>query len=177
MPGFRPRDRLVRLAVITAPHGVRGAFRLRCFTEKPESVAAYGPVCDEQGRELFALDVLHRVPGGVVARAPGIADRDAAERLRGTALFVPRSRLPEPGPDEFYEEDLVGLEAVEPSGRRLGRVTAVLDHGAGEILEIETEEGTLLDLPFTRAVVPEIDLEAGRLVVVLPSVIEAEAAA
>jgi len=170
-------DRLVRLAVITAPHGVRGAFRLRCFTEKPESVAAYGPVCDAEGRELFALQVLHRVPGGIVARAPGITDRDAAERLRGTALFVPRARLPELGPDEFYEVDLVGLEAVEPSGRRLGRVTALFDHGAGDILEIETDEGELLDLPFTRAVVPEIDLEAGRLVVVLPSVIEAEAAA
>jgi 16S rRNA processing protein RimM len=165
------------LAVITAPHGVRGAFRLRCFTEKPESVAAYGPVCDAEGRELFALQVLHRVPGGIVARAPGINDRDAAERLRGTALFVPRARLPELGPDEFYEVDLVGLEAVEPSGRRLGRVTALFDHGAGDILEIETDAGELLDLPFTRAVVPEIDLEAGRLVVVLPSVIEAEAAA
>lgn len=174
MAASRPRDRLVRLAVITAPHGVRGAFRLRCFTERPESVAAYGPVCDERGRELFALEVLHRVPGGVVARAPGITDRDAAEKLRGKALFVPRARLPEPGPDEFYEADLLGLEVVEPSGRRLGRVAALFDHGAGEILEIETDVGELLDLPFTRAVVPEIDLEAGRLVVVPPATIEAE---
>jgi 16S rRNA processing protein RimM len=177
LPGAPRPDRLVRLAVVTAPHGVRGAFRLRCFTERPESVAAYGPVCDERGRELFALEVLHRVPGGVVARAAGIGDRDAAERLRGTALFVPRARLPEPGPDEFYQEDLLSLEAVEPSGRRLGRVVALFDHGAGEILEIETDDGELLDLPFTRAVVPEIDLEAGRLVVVPPRMIEAEAAA
>ncbi|MCS6778607.1 MAG: ribosome maturation factor RimM [Geminicoccaceae bacterium] len=170
---MRRRPRLVRLAVVTAPHGVRGAFRLRCFTERPENVAAYGPVCDEAGRELFALEVLHRVPGGVVVRAPGIGDRDAAERLRGKALFVPRARLPAPGPDEFYHEDLLGLEAVEPCGRRLGRVVAVYDHGAGDVLEIETERGERVDLPFTRAVVPEVDLEGGRLVIVRPAEIEA----
>ncbi len=177
MPGPGRPDRLVRLAVVTAPHGVRGAFRLRCFTEQPENVAAYGPVCDERGHELFALEVLHRVPGGVVARAPGIADRDAALALKGRGLYVPRARLPEPGPEEFYLEDLLGLEAVEPSGRRLGRVVALHDHGAGEILEIETEAGELVDLPFTRAVVPEIDLEAGRLVIVRPSEVVAERAA
>ncbi|MCS7266922.1 MAG: ribosome maturation factor RimM [Geminicoccaceae bacterium] len=171
-----PRERLIRLAVVTAPHGVKGAFRLRCFTERPENVAAYGPVCDREGRELFPLEVLHRVPGGVVVRAPGIEDRDAAERLRGLALFVPRSRLPAPGEDEFYYEDLVGLQAVEPSGKKLGRVIAVLEFGAGDVLEIETEEGEILDLPFTRAVVPEVDLEAGRLVVVPPEIVEAEPA-
>lgn len=168
------RTRLVRLAVVTAPHGVRGAFRLRCFTERPENVAAYGPVCDEAGHELFTLEVLHRVPGGVVARAPGITDRDAAERLRGKAFFVPRARLPAPGPDEFYHEDLMGLIAVEPSGRPVGRVIAVYDHGASDVLEIETERGELLDLPFTRAVVPEIDLEGGRLVILRPAELEAE---
>lgn len=167
-------DRLIRLAVVTGAHGVRGAFRLRCFTERPENVAAYGPVCDERGRELFALEVLHRVPGGVVARAPGITDRDAAQALKGRSLWVPRARLPEPGPDEFYQEDLVGLEAVEPSGRRLGAVAAVYDHGAGEILEIVTEDGSRLDLPFTRAVVPEIDLAAGRIVIVRPREVVAE---
>lgn len=168
------RDRLIRLAVVTAPHGVKGAFRLRCFTERPENVAAYGPVCDREGRELFTLQILHRVPGGVVARAPGIADRDAAERLRGLELFVPRSRLPQPGEDEFYYEDLVGLEAVEPSGKRLGRVVAVFEFGAGDVLEIRTETGEVLDLPFTREVVPEIDLELGRLTVVRPREIAVE---
>lgn len=168
-------DRLVRLATVVAAHGVKGAFRLRCFTERPESVAAYGPVCDERGRELFALEVLHRVPGGVVARAAPVADRDAALALRGRSLYVPRARLPEPGEDEFYQEDLLGLEAVDPEGRRLGRVVAVLDHGAGEILELETERGRLIDLPFTRAVVPRVDLAAGRLTVVTPAGLEPEA--
>ncbi len=174
MPRPPRADRLVRLAVVTGPHGVRGAFRLRCFTERPENVAAYGPVCDERGRELFTLEVLHRVPGGVVVRASGITDRDAAAALRGRALFVPRSRLPEPGEDEFYEVDLLGLEAVDPTGAPIGRVSALLDHGAGEIIELETPSGRRIDLPFTRAVVPEIDLEAGRLVVVPPPGLESE---
>lgn len=168
MSSARPRDRLVRLAVVTAPHGVKGTFRLRCFTERPESVAAYGPVCDARGRELFTLEVLHRVPGGVVARAASITDRDAAEALRGVELFVPRSRLPAPAEDEFYCEDLVGLDAVDHDGRSVGRVAAVFDHGAGEYLELRTPDGRLLDLPFTRAVVPVVDLEAGRLTVVPP---------
>lgn len=173
MPPARPSDRLVCLAAVTAPHGVRGAFRLRCYTERPESVAAYGPVCDAHGRELFALEVLHRVPGGVVARTARIADRDAAQALRGQELFVPRSRLPAPAEDEFYLEDLVGLEAADRDGRPIGRVVAVQDHGAGEILELRTLDGRPLDLPFTRAVVPVVDLAAGRLTVVPPAEIEA----
>jgi 16S rRNA processing protein RimM len=164
-----PEDRLVCLAVVRAAHGVRGAFKLRCFTAAPESVAAYGPLLDERGRELFALEVVGRVADGIIARAPGIRDRDAADALRGTRLHVPRSRLPATAPDEFYHDDLIGLEAVTAEGRSLGRVAAVLDFGAGEILEIVGAEGAVLDLPFTRAVVPSIDLAARRLVVRPPA--------
>lgn len=157
-------DKLVCLAVVTAAHGVRGAFKLRCFTERPENVAAYGPVRDRSGRE-FVLEVLHRIPGGVVARAAGVTDRDAALALRGLELCVPRSRLPATGSDEFYLEDLLGLEAIDPAGRPLGRVVGVADHGAGAVLELETETGRLFDLPFTRTAVPTVDLAAGRLTV------------
>ena len=117
---------------------------------------------------------MHRVPGGAVARTPSITDRDAALALKGRGLFVPRSRLPEPGDDEFYETDLLGLEACDPEGRPLGRVTGVFDHGAGEILEVETPRGRRVDLPFTRAVVPEVDLAAGRLTVVPPAELASE---
>lgn len=169
-------EKLVCLAVVTAPHGVRGAFKLRCFTERPENVAAYGPVLDGRGRELV-LEVLHRIPGGVVARAAGVTDRDAALALRGAELLVPRERLPAPGADEFYREDLLGLAAVDPEGRPLGRVVGVADHGAGAVLELETEAGGLLDLPFTRAAVPVVDLEAGRLTVSAAAIPTAEAEA
>lgn len=159
-------EKLVCLAVVTAAHGVRGAFKLRCFTERPENVAAYGPVRDRSGRELV-LEVLHRIPGGVVARAAGVRDRDAALALRGAELCVPRSRLPAAGADEFYQEDLLGLEAVDAAGARLGRVVGVADYGAGAVLELETPAGGRLDLPFTRAAVPVVDLAAGRLTVAL----------
>jgi 16S rRNA processing protein RimM len=87
---------MVCVAQVGAPHGVRGAFRLRCFTEAPENVAAYGPLCDESGRPLFEVRVVGQAKGGVIAAAPGIADRDAAAALRGRRLYVPRERLPDP---------------------------------------------------------------------------------
>lgn len=159
---------MVCVAQIGAPHGVRGAFRLRCFTEVPESVAAYGPVHDEAGRPLFALRILAEAKGGLIAAAPGIADRDAAEALRGLRLFVPRDRLPATEEDEFYHEDLVGLTARAPGGAPMGRVIAVHNHGAGDILEVELEPGRTELVPFTRAAVPAVDLTAGTVELVLP---------
>src|SRR3712207_3290807 len=99
---------MVRVASVATAHGVRGALKLRCYTEEPESVAAYGPVFDAKGRELFRLAVIGRTKGGVIAKAEGIEDRDAAEALRGLDLYVPRDCLPEPEEDEFYVSDLVG---------------------------------------------------------------------
>ena len=159
---------MVCVAQIGAPHGVRGAFRLRCFTEVPENVAAYGPVHDEAGRPLFALRILAEAKGGLIAAAPGIADRDAAEALRGRRLYVPRERLPPTADDEYYHEDLVGLEVLDPSGKPIGTVLAVANHGAGDILEIGTGDGRSELVPFTRAAVPVVDLAARTVQVVLP---------
>jgi 16S rRNA processing protein RimM len=159
---------MVCVAQIGAPHGVRGAFRLRCFTEVPRNVAAYGPVHDEAGAPLFALRILAEAKGGLIAAAPGIEDRDAAEALRGLRLYVPRERLPATEEDEFYHEDLVGLAARAPDGTPLGRVIAVHNHGAGDILELELEPGRTELVPFTRDAVPAVDLTAGTVDVVLP---------
>lgn len=160
-----PAPDLVCVAVVAAAHGVRGALKLRCFTEDPASVAAYGPVCDRQGRERLTLRVIGRVKDGVLAEVAGVDSREAAERLRGTELFVPRSRLPEPAAGEFYHADLVGLEAVDRAGRSRGRIVAVANYGAGDILEIAPERGETLLLPFTEAAVPVVDLTARRLVI------------
>jgi 16S rRNA processing protein RimM len=168
MAPTRP-ERLVCIAAVAAAHGVRGGMRLRCFTAEPESVAAYGPVHDEAGNELFPLELMGRAKGGVIARARGITSREAAEALRGKRLYVPRERLPEPEADEFYHEDLVGLAAVSPDGAPAGRVSAVYDFGAGDLIEITAENGEKVVLPFTREVVPEIDLGGRRLVVELPA--------
>lgn len=160
----RAREPLVCVAVVAAPHGVRGALRLRCFTERPESVASYGPVYDENGTRLFSLEVRGAARDGVIVTAEGVNDRNAAERLRGMRLHVPRSALPATGEDEFYVEDLVGLEAVLPDGARLGRIAAVSNFGAGDVVELAAGDGATLTLPFTRDCFPEIDLAARRVV-------------
>jgi 16S rRNA processing protein RimM len=158
---------MVCVAEVATAHGVRGALKLRCFTAEPESVVAYGPLCDADGEELFKVTLLHRVKGGIAVRFDGIDSREAAEALRGTLLYVARSRLPAPEEEEFYHDDLVGLEAVDREGRARGRVVAVHNFGAGDLIELRLPDGESLVIPFTREAVPEVDL-AGRRVVVDP---------
>jgi 16S rRNA processing protein RimM len=157
---------------VAAAHGVRGALKLKTFTEAPENVGAYGPLLDETGRELFEVEVIGPVKGGIVVRAEGIADRDAAEALRGVRLFVARDRLPEPEPGAFYQEDLVGLAVKDTDGRSLGHVIGVHDFGAGEIIEYRDPTGAHSMVPFTLALVPEVDLAQG-LLVIAPAASEA----
>lgn len=148
---------------IGRPHGVRGLVRLRAYTEDAAAIAAYGPLTDETGARRFAITL----KGGDLAAIEGVADRDAAQRLTGTKLFVERDRLPPTGEEEFYLADLIGLDAVTEAGESLGRVRAVEDHGAGAFLIVEGR-GTEHLLPFTRAVVPVVDVAGGRVTVVPP---------
>ena len=169
------RERLVCVAQVAGAHGVRGALKLRCFTERPGNVARYGPLLDARGREMLRPRVIGSWRGGVIVAAEGIPDRDAAEALRGQKLYVPRSALPPPGEDEYYHEDLVGLRAIDRAGEWLGEVLAVHDYGAGPLLEIGHGGRDSLLLPFTRETVPEIDPGRGHLVVVPPVMVEAAA--
>ena len=157
----------VLLGVIGRPHGVRGLMHVHAYTAEPGGLFAYGPLCDEAGR-WFSLrprgEGVCEVAEVVAGKRVPVADRKAAERLVNVRLYVPRERLPAPDDDEFYLADLVGLEAVDPTGRVLGAVAAVHDYGAGPSLEI----GGLL-VPFTRAAVPTIDLAAGRMTVAPPA--------
>jgi 16S rRNA processing protein RimM len=172
----RARDRdWVCVAVVATAHGLRGMLKLRCFTERPEDVAAYGPVFDQNGRR-FELEVIGPAPGGVLARAHGIEDRNAAEALRGTELFVPRSALPELAPDEFYYSDLEGMEALRADGSRFGVVHGVANFGAGDLIEVMADDGQRISLPFTRETIPSIDLERRRLVVQPPDELVTEVA-
>ena len=154
----------VCLGVIGAPHGLRGDLRVRCFTEEPEDVGAYGPVRDETGAE-WRLRVKERRKEGVVAHLDGIEDRDAAAALNGRRLFVARDALPQTEEDTYYHADLLGLEVVDGDGRRIGTIHAIYDFGAGDILEFATPEGRLEMVPFTHESVPVVDLEGGRVVV------------
>lgn len=162
-------SRLVCVAAIVAAHGVRGAMKVKPFTASPEGVTAYGPVQDEQGRELFALRIVGQAKDTLIVTAAGITDRDAADALRGMRLYVPRDRLPAPEEDEFYVEDLIGLEAIDEAGRSHGRVVAMHNFGAGDVIEIRETGGAELLLPFTRETVPEVDVAAGRLAFVMPT--------
>lgn len=155
----------VCLGAVTGAHGVRGLVKVKPFTENPDDVAAYGPLEDERGSRRFTLAVAGHHKDTVIARVEGVTDRDAAEALRGTRLYVARSALPEPEEGEFYHADLIGLAVVTVAGRELGRVTALYDFGAGDLIEYVGADGKPGMLPFTEAAVPEVDVTGGRIVV------------
>lgn len=163
-----PNDMLC-LARVGAPHGVRGEVRVRCYTERPEDVTAYGPLFDRSGQRRVGLSLVRTVKEGVVARIDGVRDRDAAETFRGLDLYVPRAALPPPGNDEFYVTDLIGLEALGTDGRPFGVVRSCADFGAGDVLDVETGDGRVVSLPFSAAAVPEVDLRRGRITVDPPA--------
>ena len=167
-----PQDR-VCLAAIAGAHGVRGLVKLKTFTETPEDALAYGPLEDEAGARRFEVSLKGRAGGKggdlLLAEIAGVDSREAADALRGTRLYVARAALPEIDEEEtFYHADLVGLAAVDGEGAARGRVKAVQNFGAGDLLEIEEEGGASYFLPFTKAAVPEVDLAAGRIVIAPP---------
>lgn len=152
------------LGVIVAAHGVRGQVKIKTFTAQPGAVAAYGPLRDRSGQRTLRLAAVRPVNGGVVAAIEGIADRNAAEALRGTELFVPRAALPPTDDDEFYQDDLLGMAVVDEAGAACGAVLAVHNFGAGDVLEISPPLGSTFFLPFSRDAVPTVDLDARRMV-------------
>ena len=157
-------EKRVCVGVVTGAHGMQGAVRLKSFTADPADVARYGPLEDEQGERHFRLRVTGTAKGVLIARLADIDDRDQAEALRGLRLYLPRAALPPVGEEEYYHADLIGLDAALGDGTPVGQVRAVHDFGAGDTLEIERPEGPPVLVPFTRAIVPIVDLEAGRLV-------------
>ncbi len=159
------RERRVLMGVITGAHGVRGLVRVKSFTAEPDDIAAYGPLEDERGARSFTLERVGAAKGVLLMRLDGVSDRNAAEALKGVRLYLPRAALPEPGEDEYYHADLIGLTAVLRDGTALGRVRAVHDYGAGDSLEVERPDRSVVIVPFTAAIVPEVDIKSGRLVV------------
>ena len=143
---------------------MQGAVRIKSFTEAPEDVARYGPLADETGVRRFELRLIGAGKGVVIARLSGVEDRNQAEVLRGLRLYLPRSALPQPEAEEYYHADLIGLEAVLGDGTPVGRVRAIHDFGAGDTLELARPDAPPVMVPFTRAVVPQVELAAGRLV-------------
>jgi 16S rRNA processing protein RimM len=171
------RRDLIAVGIFGAPHGVKGEVRVKSYTAHPTALAGYGALTDAGGARHYAIAALRPLKDEmVVVRIEGIGDRDAAAGLTGVELFARRENLPPTEAEEFYHADLIGLTATTIEGEAIGRVVALRNFGAGDILEIAPEDrGETLMYPFTKAVAPAIDLAAGRIVIVPPREIDGDA--
>ncbi len=151
------------VGAIAGAFGVTGEVRLKSFCAEPAAIAQYAPLTDEQGLRDFHIESLRPDSAGFAAKLTGVSTREAAEALRGTRLFADRDRLPALPDDEYYHADLINLLVVDTGGTELGRVRAVHDFGAGDVLDIVGGKKPIM-LPFTLAAVPTVDLTAGRII-------------
>lgn len=159
------KDKRICLGVIIGASGVRGEVKIRSYTAAPEDVGAYGAVEVKDGTARFEVTVVRLAKDAVVARLEGVEDRDGAEALKGTELYVDRANLPAEEEEEYYHADLIGLNVEDLGGKALGTVLAVHDFGAGEMLELELEGGKVAMMPFTREAVPQILVDEGRIII------------
>ena len=163
----RAKNERLCLGVVLGAHGVRGLVRVKTFTRDPSGVAAYEPVETADGKKRFKIEALNLVKDAVLCRLEGITDRDQAEALRGTELYVSRDQLPTmQDTGEWYYADLIGLTARDKDGKDLGEIIAVDNFGAGDLLEIKlTQDGESHFLSFTEANVPGVDVAGGFVVI------------
>jgi len=167
--GDKPSSRVL-LGRIAGAHGIRGEVLIKSFTAAPEDIGAYGALSTADGSRALEIASARTTNKGVVARLVGIADRNAAEALKGTDLYIARDRLPPASDGEFYHADLVGMTAVGPDGTALGEIVAVQNFGAGDLLEVRLAGKAKTELvPFTDDAVPEVDTATRRAVVIMPA--------
>ena len=166
----------VAVGVFGAPHGVRGEMRLKSFTGDPLAIIDYAPLTDKSGQRRFVLNKARLFKDDLlIVSVEGVADRDAAAKLTNLEVFASRDLMPDVEDDEFYHADLIGLQAKDASGKVIGFVIAMHNFGAGDIIEIKPiENAQTLMLPFTKAIVPHIDLTDETITIVMPDEIESE---
>ncbi len=167
---------LICIAAIIGAFGIKGELRVKSFCAIPADFGNYGPLSNENGTETYDLRVIGPIKGGYSCRIKGVQYKDQADALKGTQLYTNRENLPNLPDDEFYHADLVGLDVFDTGGEKLGHITAVHDHGAGDFLEIAGKgiKNTVL-LPFTRHAVPTVDLKTGRIITDPPRGVFSEA--
>ena len=156
-------DRIV-VGSLAGAFGVRGEVRLKSFCAEPADLAGYVPLYTPDGRVFREIQITGQTQGSLTARIPGVSSKEEADALRGTPLLADRSRLPELPEDEFYHADLIGLPVQDPGGTPIGTLRAILNHGAGDILEVARPGGATVLIPFTLAAVPLVDVKARRIV-------------
>jgi 16S rRNA processing protein RimM len=158
----------VLLAAVIAPQGLKGAVKAKLFTATPDALLRYSVLHDGKGRRFTITAFRPGKLGEAVMSFQGIESREAAEALKGTSLYVAREALPGTGEEEFYHADLIGLEAQDSEGRIIGKLAAIHNFGAGDVIEITRPDGDNVLLAFTRETVPVIDIAGGRVVVAVP---------
>ncbi len=161
--------KLVCLGIILGAHGIRGSVRIKSFTANPRHIASYGPLRSQDGKQNFNITIRGVSRGAVLAEITEITHRDLAEQLAGTKLFIERESLPPTKDDEFYHTDLIGLIVRTLNGEEFGKIKNILDNGAGDIIEVQRSDAQTVFFPFTREVVPNIDLSKGFMTISPPS--------
>ena len=158
------------LGQIGAAHGIKGQVRIATHTQDPEAIGSYGPLETDRPGLIITLTKIRLQKNVVVANIKGVTDRTAAEQLNGVSLFVDRSKLPEiDDEDDFYHADLIGLDARLASGVSIGKVSAILNFGAGDLIEVrDAQSGDTYLYPFTKAVVPVVRIADGYLTIEVP---------
>ena len=156
---------LICVAAIAGAFGVKGEVKLKSFTEVPENCVSYGPLLSETGQIILTPSSHRLVKNAVAIRCPEVTSREQAEALKSTKLYVPRANFPKPEEDEFFAADLIGLEVKSTDGKRVGKIIAVEDFGAGDLLEIKPKKGASFYHPFTKVATPKVDIKAGRVVI------------
>ena len=162
--------KLILVGQVAGGFGVRGEVRVTAFTADPLALKGYGPLLRADGSVGLTLTTARAAKGAVIGRAKEIETKEQADALRGLKLFVPRERFPAPDEDEVYVTDLIGLEARDPDGRAMGRIKAVQNFGASDMLEIAPAEGgQTWYLPFTLEATPELHIADGWILAVRPT--------
>ncbi len=156
---------LICVAAIAGAFGIKGEVKLKSFTDIPENCVKYGPLYNESGKIVLTLKSHRLITKAIAVIAEEVNTREEAEALKSTKLYISRSLLPEPEDDEFYLMDLIGLDVKSTDGKRMGKVTAVHNFGAGDMLEIKAKDTASFFHPFTKIAVPKLDLSAGRLII------------
>lgn len=157
-------DRVI-VGTFAGAFGVQGETRLKSFCANPADIALYTPLYTEGGQQFPVVVLIGQAANGFIARVEGVSSKEDADALKGVSLYADRARLPHLPDDEYYHADLIGLAVHDTGGNLLGTVKSVLNHGAGDLLDIQLagSSDTVL-LPFTLAAVPTVDLMAGRIV-------------
>ena len=159
----------VLLGHVSAAHGIRGEVVIKSYTDDPAAIASYGPLSDEDGGRTFTLSHVRVTKKGVIARIAGITDRNDAETLRDTKLYIARDKLPVPEAGEIYHADLIGLTARRRDDTVVGEIVAIQNFGAGDLLEIRLKDSRRTEfVPFTQDFVPELDVVCGYVTVIMP---------